>query len=103
MVVDFNAQLKVNAQMIGGTWETPDDGVIEDCELYDTRGRQTGNPTTKLNLDTGDDWIVQRNYFHDFEKPGGDTISYGAFFKSGGNRGRFEKDAERGGGQRARG
>ncbi len=89
-VVDFNAQLKVNAAMVGGVWETPDAGLIEGNELFDTRARQTGNPTTKLNIDTGDDWIVRRNDLHDFEKAGGDGVSYGAFLKSGGQRGRFE-------------
>ena len=44
----------------------------------------------KLNIDTGDDWVVRDNYLHDFSMAGG--ISYGAFMKSGGNRGVFERN-----------
>ncbi len=91
-VVDFNAQLKANAAQVSGVWQTPDQGHIEGNELYDTRARNTGNPTTKLNIDTGDDWVVRGNFIHDFQKGGGDGISYGAFMKSGGRRGVFERN-----------
>ena len=91
-VRDFNAQLKVNAADVGGTPTMPDDGLIERCDLGDTDGRQTGNPVTKLNIDGGDRWIVRDNYIHDFHKDGGNTISYGAFMKSGGNDGVFERN-----------
>ena len=91
-VTDFNAQLKVNASMIGAGYVTPNNGLIEGNELSDTRPRMTSNPTTKLNIDTGDDWIVRRNYIHDFEKGMSDYVSYGAFFKSGGKRGIMERN-----------
>lgn len=90
-VRNFNAQLKVNAAKNGsGVYELPHRGLIERNEVYDTRARNTGNPVTKLNIDTGDDWVVRDNYLHDFSKAGG--ISYGAFMKSGGNRGIFERN-----------
>jgi hypothetical protein len=91
-VVDFNAQLKVNASQIGGTFVTPKAGLVENCHIFDTRGRNTGNPVTKLNIDTGDDWIVRGNFLHDGQKLGGDATSYLAFMKSGGNRGLFERN-----------
>ena len=91
-VLDFNAQLKVNAADVGGTPTMPNDGLVERCDLGDTDGRQTGNPVTKLNIDGGDRWIVRDNYIHDFHKDGGNTISYGAFMKSGGNDGVFERN-----------
>lgn len=91
-VVDFNAQLKVNASDSGTGWLIPHDGLVERNEIFDTRGRQTSNPTTKLNLDTGDRWVVRDNYLHDFHKDGGDTVSYGAFMKSGGSDGVFERN-----------
>jgi hypothetical protein len=94
-VVDFNAQLKVNAAMVDGAWVTPDRGVVEGNELFDTRARNTANPVTKLNIDTGDDWIVRANDLHDFEKGGGDGVSYGVFLKSGGSRGVIEKNLVR--------
>jgi MYXO-CTERM domain-containing protein len=91
-VRNFNAQLKVNASDINGTFVIPHHGIVEYNEIGDTRGRMTSNPTTKLNIDTGDDWIVRGNYLHDAYKNGGDNISYLAFMKSGGNRGLFERN-----------
>lgn len=91
-VRDFNAQLKVNAAMVGGTMTAPDAGLVEANEIGDTRGRDTGNPTTKLNIDTGDDWIVRGNYLHDASKLGGDGVSYAMFLKSGGKRGLVERN-----------
>ncbi len=91
-IYDFNAQLKVNASQIGGVYVMPHGGLIEGNELFDTRARNTGNPTTKLNIDTGDDWIVRANVIHDFQKGGGDGVSYAAFMKSGGKRGLFERN-----------
>ncbi|WP_368669001.1 chondroitinase-B domain-containing protein, partial [Corallococcus sp. CA053C] len=90
-VRDFNAQLKVNAEKNGsGVFEMPHRGLIERNEIYDTRPRVTGTPVTKLNIDTGDDWVVRDNELHDFARQGG--ISYGAFMKSGGKRGLFERN-----------
>jgi parallel beta-helix repeat protein len=63
---------------------------VERNEFYDTRARATSNPVTKINIDTGDDWVVRDNDVHDFSKSGG--ISYGAFMKSGGKRGVFERN-----------
>ncbi|NMO20649.1 SYNERG-CTERM sorting domain-containing protein [Pyxidicoccus fallax] len=92
-VRNFNAQLKVNAtRNSSGVYEMPHAGLIEHNELYDTRGRNTSSPVTKLNIDTGDDWVVRDNYLHDFAKLGGNLISYGAFMKSGGKRGVFERN-----------
>ena len=91
-VADFNAQLKVNASKIGDTYVMPNNGLVEYNDVGDTRGRDTGNPVTKLNIDTGNDWIVRGNYLHDAYKLGGDGISYAAFMKSGGARGLFERN-----------
>jgi MYXO-CTERM domain-containing protein len=91
-VTDFNAQVKVNAAMVGAAMVTPNNGLIENNDIGDTGERLTSNPTTKLNIDTGDDWVIRRNYIHDFAKGMGDYISYGAFFKSGGKRGIMERN-----------
>ena len=92
-VRDFHAQLKVNASPVGdGTWNIPHRGLVEYCEIGDTAPRVTDAPVTKLNIDTGDDWVVRGNYIHDFHKNGGNGISYGAFMKSGGSRGLFERN-----------
>ena len=91
-VVDFNDQIKVNANQIATVWTTPDDGLVEGNELFDTKARNTSNPTTKINIDTGDRWIVRANYIHDYQKGQGDGISYAAFMKSGGKSGVFERN-----------
>jgi MYXO-CTERM domain-containing protein len=92
-IVDFNAQLKVNAAAgTDGKVVTPNDGLIEGNELFDTHARNTSNPTTKLNIDSGDRWIVRANRIHDYEKGGGDGVSYAAFLKSGGHDGLFERN-----------
>lgn len=92
-VVDFNAQLKVNASVSSpGNATIPHQGLIEYNELYDTHARNTTAPVTKLNIDTGDDWVVRGNYIHDFHKVGSGAVTYGAFLKSGGKRGLVERN-----------
>ncbi|MDQ3369114.1 MAG: PE-PGRS family protein, partial [Myxococcota bacterium] len=91
-VMDFNAQLKVNASKIGDVHVAPDRGLVEYNELGDSRPRDTSNPVTKLNIDTGDDWVVRGNYLHDARKLQGDGVSYAAFLKSGGKRGLVERN-----------
>jgi parallel beta-helix repeat protein len=88
VAVDFNAQLKVNAVPP----KLPQSGLVEGNEIYDTRARNTANPTTKLDIDSGDDWIVRGNVIHDFEKGQGDNVSYAAFLKCGGLRGIMERN-----------
>lgn len=91
-VVDFSSQLKVNATPVDGEYRIPHGGLIEGNVLRDTSPRETDAPVTKLNIDTGDDWVVRANVIADFHKNGGNGISYGAFMKSGGNRGVFERN-----------
>jgi hypothetical protein len=92
-LVDFNAQLKVNATFASdGGVRIPHRGLVEANEVFDTRPRTTSNPVTKLNIDTGDDWVVRDNFLHDFAKNGGNFTSYGSFMKSGGARGVYERN-----------
>jgi len=91
-ILDFNAQLKVNAAQIApGIWKIPHEGLVEYNEVADTHPRNTTNPVTKLNIDTGDNWVVRGNYIHDHHKTNSDA-TYGAFMKSGGNNGLFERN-----------
>ena len=76
-IADFNAQLKVNASPAAdGGYDIPNQGLIEGNELFDSHTRNTGNPTTKLNIDTGDDWVIRGNFIHDFHKGLPDNVSY---------------------------
>lgn len=92
-VRDFNAQLKVNAAPdANGLQQMANGGRVEFCEIADTHPRATANPVTKLNIDGGLGWVVRGNAIHDFRKAGGNEISYGAFMKSGGKAGLFERN-----------
>jgi hypothetical protein len=95
-LVDFNAQLKVNAVVASpGNAMIPHRGLVEANDIFDTRPRNlgtAGNPVTKLNIDTGDDWVVRDNFIHDWRKNGGNFVSYGVFLKSGGRRGVMERN-----------
>jgi parallel beta-helix repeat protein len=89
---NFNAQIKSNGLMIGTAYVYPDDALIEHNEFYDTRARNTGNPVTKLDVVGGRRWIVRANSIHDYQKGGGDFISYAAFLKGNSRNGLFERN-----------
>jgi uncharacterized protein (TIGR03382 family) len=90
-LVDFNAQIKGNGEPIGpsGTYVFPDDVRITRNRLYDTRPRSTANPVTKIDVVGGRRWTVDKNRIADFEKAGGDGVSYAAFLKGNSRDGRF--------------
>jgi hypothetical protein len=90
-VRDFNAQLKSNTAS-QGSGLFPDDVLIERNAFYDTHGRNTANPVTKLDVVGGRRWIVRANTIHDYEKLGGDTVSYAAFLKGNSRDGLFERN-----------
>ena len=93
-IVDFNAQLKVNADTVGtaGAYVQPNGGLVEGNEVFDTHSRQTANPVTKLNIDTVDGWVVRANTIYDAHKNGGDNVSYQSFMKGGGKNGVYERN-----------
>jgi parallel beta-helix repeat protein len=92
---DFNAQIKSNGVLQGGVYVYPDDALIEYNRFYDTRGRDTGNPVTKIDVVGGRRWRVRGNTLHDFQKLGGDTVSYAAFLKGNSRDGVFERNLVR--------
>ncbi len=92
VVRDFNAQIKSNGAMVGPTFVFPDDALIERNSFYDTRARNTGNPVTKLDVVGGRRWIVRANSIYDFQKGGGDFVSYAAFLKGNARDGLFERN-----------
>lgn len=62
--------------------EKPVDNIlVEHTELFDTG--ETG-----FDLPAGDNWILRRNYVHDYGRNGG--VTYGIFFKGGGKNGIIE-------------
>ncbi|UXI68964.1 right-handed parallel beta-helix repeat-containing protein [Tahibacter amnicola] len=95
VVRDFNAQIKSNGSPIGGVYQYPDDVLIEGNRFYDTRARNTVQPVTKIDVVGGRRWVVRANTISDYEKGGGDTISYAAFFKGNSRDGVFERNLVR--------
>ena len=92
---DFNAQIKSNGQQVGGTMAFPDDVLVERNTLRDSRARNTANPVTKIDVVGGRRWIVRANTLADFQKGGGDQVSYGAFLKGHSRDGLFERNLVR--------
>lgn len=93
---DFNAQIKSNGVPGGGGgYVYPDDVVIEYNRFYDTRARNTSNPVTKIDVVGGRRWIVRGNTIHDYQKAGGDGVSYAAFLKGNSRDGVFERNLVR--------
>lgn len=92
---DFNAQIKSNGIAVNGVYVYPDDAVVEYNRFYDTRGRNTGNPVTKIDVVGGRRWVVRGNTIHDYQKLGGDGVSYAAFLKGNSRDGVFERNLVR--------
>ncbi len=91
-VRDFNAQIKSNGDTVGPAFVFPDDVLIERNSFFDTRARNTSLPVTKIDVVGGRRWIVRANSIYDFEKGGGNTVSYAAFLKGNSRDGIFERN-----------
>lgn len=92
VLVDFNAQIKGNGEEIDGAYAWPDDVIVAGNQLYDTRPRVTANPVTKIDVVGGQRWQLLANRISDFQKDGGDTVSYAAFLKGNSKDGRIERN-----------
>jgi parallel beta-helix repeat protein len=94
---DFNATIKS-----GGTWIKRPDGtkirsypanvLIEGNAIYNTRARRTSAPVTLIDVVGGKGWVVRRNLIADFEKAGGNKISYAMFLKGNSRDGLIEQN-----------
>ena len=91
-LVNFNAPIKVNAQLIENRAHYADNGLLEYNSFYNEAPRDTDNPVTLLNINAADGWVVRGNYIADFAKSGGNHVSYGAFMKGNGRSGIFERN-----------
>ncbi len=91
-LVDFNAQIKGNGEDVDGVRIWPSDVQLVGNDLHDTRPRVTANPVTKIDVVGGQRWRVEANRIADFEKGGGDTVSYAAFLKGNSKDGVFARN-----------
>ncbi|MDD4913908.1 MAG: right-handed parallel beta-helix repeat-containing protein [Methylococcales bacterium] len=85
-LIDFNAQIKVNGQ----DNQFPDDGLIENNDIFNTGSRQTDLPVTTIDIVGGRNWTIRGNYIADFAKLNGNQTSYGVFLKGNSSQGVIE-------------
>lgn len=90
-ISNFNAALKVN----GAHRQFPDGGRVSHNVFVNDRPRQTANPVTPLDIVGASNWVAEANFIADFAKALGDRVSYGAFFKGGGEDNIFERNVVR--------
>ena len=79
-LIDFNAQLKVNAN---AGHVMPVGGLVAQNEIFDTHARHTSNPVAPLDMDNASFWVARDNLIYDFQKDGGNEVAYGAYVKGG--------------------
>ena len=91
-LTDFNAALKVNGDRREGREIFPDFGLVQNNSLYNTRPRRTSKPSTPLNINSGNGWVVSANFIADFSKGKGNRVSYAAFMKGNSEGGVFERN-----------
>jgi hypothetical protein len=83
---DFNASIKSNGAMVttadgGEVRKYPDHVRIVGNAIYNSRPRRTNAPVTLIDVVGGRGWLVRGNLIADFEKAGGNKISYAMFLK----------------------
>ncbi len=87
-LVNFHAQIKVNGENNG----FPDNGLIENNDLFNTQIRNTDSPVTTVDIVAGNNWIIRGNYIADFAKGLSDKTSYGVFIKGNSMKGLIERN-----------
>ena len=76
---DFHAAIKANGE--GTPAKFPDNVVIANNVFSNSGPRRTSAPVNTVNIDGGTGWRIVGNMITDFEKQGGNDVSYGAFLK----------------------
>ena len=91
-LIDFNAAIKGNGKIDKDIQYFPDNVLIENNYIYNRRPRNTGNPVTPIDVVGGRFWTIRGNFIADFQKGGGNHISYAAFLKGNSDNGLFERN-----------
>lgn len=90
---EFNSPIKANAFTNGNVEKIHPDGILlEANSFYNARARRTSHPVTFIDVVGVNHVIVSNNLIADFQKNGGDYISYGAQIKGNSASGVFEKN-----------
>lgn len=85
---DFSAHIKIN----GYRDKWPDDGLIEQNTLINSRPRHTSRPVTPVDLVGASRWMVSDNYVANFVKADIKATAFGIFMKGAGFGGRIERN-----------
>ncbi|NML61312.1 right-handed parallel beta-helix repeat-containing protein [Massilia sp. RP-1-19] len=87
-VTDFNTPFK-----IGGNGNAyPDNGVIENNTISNTRPRDTAAAVGAVDLAAASNWTIRANLVSDFAKAKGDRASFGVQARGGGKGNRIERN-----------
>jgi parallel beta-helix repeat protein len=90
---EFNSPIKANAFRNGSGEKIYPDGILlEANSFYNARARRTSSPVSFIDVVGVNHFIVSNNLIADFQKDGGDHISYGAQIKGNSASGVFEKN-----------
>lgn len=89
--VNFNAAIKSSGLNSKETGQRvyPDLIHIYHNSFVNNWARKTKQAVTPIDVVGGDYWMIEANFFADFEKKLGNKVSYGAFLKGGGRFGQF--------------
>jgi hypothetical protein len=92
-IQEFNSPIKANGFPNGGDEKIYPDGILlEANSFYNARARRTSHPVSFIDVVGVNHVIVSNNLIADFQKDGGDYISYGAQIKGNSTDGVFEKN-----------
>lgn len=91
---NFNSSIKSNGMQSGAEKVRmyPDNVIIKLNSFVNEWSRDTSNSVTSIDVVGGNNWVVIQNFIADFEKKRGNTTSFGAFLKGGGNKGMIEQN-----------
>jgi len=91
-LTNFNATIKANSVVADDKQRFPDHILFENNTLYNHSSRITNTPVTLIDVVTGSDWIVRKNFIANHSKHGADNVSYGLFLKGNGRNGLIESN-----------
>jgi hypothetical protein len=91
-LTNFNSIVKANANGQVGNREFPDNILLENNSLYNETSRQTNTSVTLIDVVTGSNWLIRKNFIANNSKHGSDYVSYAVFLKGNGDNGLIEQN-----------
>ena len=91
-LTNFNSIVKANANGQVGNRKFPDNILFEHNSLYNETSRQTNTSVTLIDVVTGSNWVIRKNFIANNSKHGSDYVSYAVFLKGNGENGLIEQN-----------